>query len=91
MSNRKEAIFALFATASIGAIWGGPVPYYGAKVSIIVGNTISLISVLFTFTPVTRIAGIRPVFLPAIVFEDRDDDLINHLMVLILLLLIFCK
>lgn len=38
MSNRKEAIFALFATASIGAIWGGPVPYYGAKVSIIVGN-----------------------------------------------------
>ena len=33
MSNRKEAIFAMLAAASIGALWGGPVPYYGARVS----------------------------------------------------------
>lgn len=33
MSNRKEAIFAMLAAASIGAIWGGPVPFYGARVS----------------------------------------------------------
>ncbi|CAL1272056.1 unnamed protein product [Larinioides sclopetarius] len=31
MSHRKEAIFAFLATTSIGAIWGGPQPYYGAK------------------------------------------------------------
>lgn len=35
MSNRKEAIFAMLAAASIGAIWGGPVPFYGARVSYI--------------------------------------------------------
>nr|XP_042903856.1 acetoacetyl-CoA synthetase-like isoform X2 [Parasteatoda tepidariorum] len=30
MSNRKEAIFAMLATLSIGAIWGGSIPYFGA-------------------------------------------------------------
>ncbi|GFX05663.1 acetoacetyl-CoA synthetase [Trichonephila clavipes] len=30
MSNRKEAIFAMLATLSIGAIWGGPQPFLGA-------------------------------------------------------------
>ena len=44
MSNRKETVFAMFATTSIGAIWGGPVPYYGAQVSYI---TICGITVLF--------------------------------------------
>ncbi|KFM80143.1 Acetoacetyl-CoA synthetase, partial [Stegodyphus mimosarum] len=33
MSNRKEAIFAMLATTSIGAIWGGPTPYYGSRAS----------------------------------------------------------
>ncbi|KFM77732.1 Acetoacetyl-CoA synthetase, partial [Stegodyphus mimosarum] len=33
MSNRKEAIFAMLATTSIGAIWSGPQPYYGARAS----------------------------------------------------------
>ena len=33
MSNRKEAIFAMLAVASIGGIWGGPNPYFGAKVT----------------------------------------------------------
>ena len=32
MSQRKEAIFAMLATTSIGAIWGGPLPYYGGRV-----------------------------------------------------------
>ncbi|KAF8787378.1 Acetoacetyl-CoA synthetase like protein [Argiope bruennichi] len=31
MSNRKEAIFAFLATTSIGAIWGGPQPFYGER------------------------------------------------------------
>ncbi|XP_054720481.1 acetoacetyl-CoA synthetase-like [Uloborus diversus] len=29
MSNRKEAVYAHLAAASIGAIWGGPLPFYG--------------------------------------------------------------
>ncbi|GFT97653.1 acetoacetyl-CoA synthetase [Trichonephila clavipes] len=31
MSNRKEAIYAMLAVTSIGAIWGGPQPFLGAK------------------------------------------------------------
>ncbi|GIY63257.1 acetoacetyl-CoA synthetase [Caerostris darwini] len=31
MSHRKETIFAFLAATSIGAIWGGPQPYFGAK------------------------------------------------------------
>ncbi|XP_054719785.1 acetoacetyl-CoA synthetase-like [Uloborus diversus] len=31
MSNRKEAIFAMLAATSMGAIFGGPLPFYGAK------------------------------------------------------------
>ncbi|GFY43550.1 acetoacetyl-CoA synthetase [Trichonephila inaurata madagascariensis] len=31
MSNRKEAIYAMLATTSIGAIWGGPQPFLGAQ------------------------------------------------------------
>ncbi|CAL1272063.1 unnamed protein product [Larinioides sclopetarius] len=30
MSNRKEAVFTLLAAASMGAIFGGPQPYFGA-------------------------------------------------------------
>lgn len=33
MSNIKEAIFAMLAATSIGAIWSGPLPFYGARVS----------------------------------------------------------
>ncbi|KFM80138.1 Acetoacetyl-CoA synthetase, partial [Stegodyphus mimosarum] len=33
MSNRKEAVYAMLATTSIGAIWGGPQPYFGARVA----------------------------------------------------------
>lgn len=33
MSNRKEAVFAYLAITSIGGIWGGPLPFYGDKVS----------------------------------------------------------
>lgn len=32
MSNIKEAVFAYLAATSIGAIWGGPLPFYGDKV-----------------------------------------------------------
>ncbi|GFY75890.1 acetoacetyl-CoA synthetase [Trichonephila inaurata madagascariensis] len=31
MSNRKEAIYAMLAATSIGAIWGGPQPFFGAR------------------------------------------------------------
>ncbi|GFY60119.1 acetoacetyl-CoA synthetase [Trichonephila inaurata madagascariensis] len=31
MSNRREAIYAILAAASIGAMFGGPLPFYGAK------------------------------------------------------------
>ncbi|GFQ93724.1 acetoacetyl-CoA synthetase [Trichonephila clavata] len=31
MSNRREAIYAMLAAASIGAMFGGPLPFYGAK------------------------------------------------------------
>ncbi|GFX60401.1 acetoacetyl-CoA synthetase [Trichonephila clavipes] len=33
ISSRKEALFAMLATVSIGAIWGGPLPYHGSKVA----------------------------------------------------------
>lgn len=36
MSNRKEAIFAMLAAASMGAMFGGPLPFYGAKVNLVV-------------------------------------------------------
>ncbi|CAL1286765.1 unnamed protein product [Larinioides sclopetarius] len=31
MSNRREAIYAMLAAASMGAMFGGPLPFYGAK------------------------------------------------------------
>ncbi|GBO08010.1 Acetoacetyl-CoA synthetase, partial [Araneus ventricosus] len=31
LSNRKEAVFAMLAVTSIGAIWGGPLPYHGPR------------------------------------------------------------
>ncbi|XP_035221381.1 acetoacetyl-CoA synthetase-like [Stegodyphus dumicola] len=31
MSNRKEAVYAYLAATSMGAIWGGPLPFYGDK------------------------------------------------------------
>lgn len=34
MSQRKEAIYTLLAATSIGAIFGGPLPYYGGRVSV---------------------------------------------------------
>ncbi|GFR00344.1 acetoacetyl-CoA synthetase [Trichonephila clavata] len=33
MPLTKETIFAMLAATSIGAIWGGPLPYYGAQVA----------------------------------------------------------
>lgn len=33
MSNRKEALFAMLAVTSIGAIWSGPMAFFGARVS----------------------------------------------------------
>ncbi|GFX60420.1 acetoacetyl-CoA synthetase [Trichonephila clavipes] len=39
MSNRKEAVFAMLATASIGAVWSGPLPYYGARAASNIVNT----------------------------------------------------
>ncbi|GIY39596.1 acetoacetyl-CoA synthetase [Caerostris darwini] len=39
MSNRKEAIFAMLATTSIGAIWSGPLPYYGSRAATNIVNT----------------------------------------------------
>lgn len=47
MSNRKEAIFAMLATASIGAIWGGPVPYYGARAA---SNIVRMMDAKFLIT-----------------------------------------
>ncbi|XP_042895655.1 acetoacetyl-CoA synthetase-like isoform X4 [Parasteatoda tepidariorum] len=38
MSNRKEAVYAMLAATSMGAVFGGPLPFYGAKaVSTIMG------------------------------------------------------
>ncbi|GFY44995.1 acetoacetyl-CoA synthetase, partial [Trichonephila inaurata madagascariensis] len=31
MSNRKEAMYAMLAATSIGAIWSGPQPFLGAR------------------------------------------------------------
>ncbi|GBL77173.1 hypothetical protein AVEN_15580-1 [Araneus ventricosus] len=31
MTNRKEAIFAMLAATSIGAIWSGPLPFHGSR------------------------------------------------------------
>ncbi|GIY39602.1 acetoacetyl-CoA synthetase [Caerostris darwini] len=33
ISNIKESLFAMLATISIGAIWGGPLPYHGPKIA----------------------------------------------------------
>ncbi|XP_055934201.1 acetoacetyl-CoA synthetase-like [Argiope bruennichi] len=33
ISNIKEALFAMLATVSIGAIWGGPLPFYGSRMA----------------------------------------------------------
>ncbi|GIX78909.1 acetoacetyl-CoA synthetase [Caerostris extrusa] len=35
----KEAIFAMLATTSIGAIWSGPLPYYGSRAATNIVNT----------------------------------------------------
>ncbi|CAL1289689.1 unnamed protein product [Larinioides sclopetarius] len=32
MSNRREAIYSMLAVASMGAMFGGPLPFYGPKV-----------------------------------------------------------
>ncbi|KAF8781725.1 Acetoacetyl-CoA synthetase like protein [Argiope bruennichi] len=32
MTNRKEALFAMLATTSIGAIWSGPLPFHGPRI-----------------------------------------------------------
>ncbi|GFX05707.1 acetoacetyl-CoA synthetase [Trichonephila clavipes] len=44
MSNRKEAIFAMLATTSIGAIWGGPQPFLGAQAA---SNTVARLGAKF--------------------------------------------
>ncbi|KAG8195205.1 hypothetical protein JTE90_027948 [Oedothorax gibbosus] len=31
MSNRKEALFAMLATTSVGAIWSGPMVFFGSR------------------------------------------------------------
>ncbi|XP_055934413.1 acetoacetyl-CoA synthetase-like isoform X1 [Argiope bruennichi] len=33
ISNRKEALFAMLASLSVGAIWGGPLPYHGPRMA----------------------------------------------------------
>ncbi|XP_042903834.1 acetoacetyl-CoA synthetase-like isoform X2 [Parasteatoda tepidariorum] len=38
MSNRKESIFTFLAAASIGAIFGGPQPYFGPKAALNILN-----------------------------------------------------
>lgn len=47
MSNRKEAVFAMLAGASMGALWGGPLPFYGAKAA---ANIVKLMSPKFLLT-----------------------------------------
>ncbi|CAL1286775.1 unnamed protein product [Larinioides sclopetarius] len=38
MSNRREAIYAMLAAASIGAMFGGPLPFYGSKGAVTILN-----------------------------------------------------
>nr|AII97739.1 BLTX355 [Nephila pilipes] len=38
--SRKEALFSMLATFSIGAVWGGSLPYYGSKVASNIMKTI---------------------------------------------------
>ncbi|XP_035232844.1 acetoacetyl-CoA synthetase-like [Stegodyphus dumicola] len=47
MSNRKEAIYAMLATTSIGAIWGGPHPFCGARFA---SNTVARMEPKFLIT-----------------------------------------
>lgn len=47
MPNRKEAIFAMLAVASIGGMWGGPVPYYGSRAA---SNIVSMMDPKFLIT-----------------------------------------
>lgn len=35
MANKKHAVFAFLATASIGALWCGALPLQGVKVSLV--------------------------------------------------------
>ncbi|GFR20327.1 acetoacetyl-CoA synthetase [Trichonephila clavata] len=47
MSNRKEAIFAMLATLSIGAIWSGPQPFLGATAA---ANVVATLGAKFIIT-----------------------------------------
>ncbi|KFM69966.1 Acetoacetyl-CoA synthetase, partial [Stegodyphus mimosarum] len=47
MSNRKEAIFGMLAATSIGAIWGGPQPYFEGRVA---SNIIAKMEAKFLIT-----------------------------------------
>ncbi|GFY45486.1 acetoacetyl-CoA synthetase [Trichonephila inaurata madagascariensis] len=47
MSNRKEAIFAMLATLSIGAIWSGPQPFLGATAA---ANVVATLGAKFLIT-----------------------------------------
>lgn len=47
MSQRKEAIIAMLATTSIGAIWGGPLPYYGGRAA---SNIVKMMEPKFLIT-----------------------------------------
>lgn len=47
MSQRKEAVFAMLATTSIGAIWGGPLPYYGGRAA---SNIVKMMDPKFLIT-----------------------------------------
>ncbi|KFM80956.1 Acetoacetyl-CoA synthetase, partial [Stegodyphus mimosarum] len=47
MSNRKEAIFAMLAATSMGALFGGPLPFYGAKA---VATIMGIMNPKFLFT-----------------------------------------
>ncbi|CAL1286768.1 unnamed protein product, partial [Larinioides sclopetarius] len=38
MSNRREAIYAMLAAASMGAMFGGPSPFYGTKGAVTILN-----------------------------------------------------
>ncbi|GIY37652.1 acetoacetyl-CoA synthetase [Caerostris darwini] len=47
MSNRKEALFTMLATISIGAIWGGPLPTHGCRVA---SNLMKIVDPKFIIT-----------------------------------------
>ncbi|GFU54023.1 acetoacetyl-CoA synthetase, partial [Nephila pilipes] len=91
MSNRKEAVFAMLATASIGAVWSGPLPYYGARAA---SNIVNMMEPKFLiavdhfqdngnqFHPIDNLSAIAdstPCLQKVIIIPTREDTFTRDL------------